>query len=93
VVVKSSAAPLRIVLAYTDYPGPTLVNNLNLIVTAPNGKVHAGNGAAGNVLDVVNNLEVVEVAAPAAGTWSVEVVASNVAKGPQDFALVYLGAV
>ena len=41
--VQSSTAPLRIVLAYSDYPGPNLVNNLNLIVTAPNGKKHVGN--------------------------------------------------
>src|SRR5581483_10416586 len=35
--VLSSAVPLRVTLAYSDFPGPTLINNLNLIVTAPNG--------------------------------------------------------
>jgi hypothetical protein len=31
--VKSAAIPLRVVMAYSDYPGSVLVNNLNLIKT------------------------------------------------------------
>jgi len=49
--VNSNAAPLRIALAYSDYPsfpncntvGPCLVNNLNLQVTSPTGAVYKGN--------------------------------------------------
>ena len=37
VTVKTAGAPLRIVLAYSDFPGANLVNNLNLVVTAPDG--------------------------------------------------------
>jgi hypothetical protein len=69
------------------------VNDLNLIVTAPDGSRTAGNqrrGAAGG-LDARNNAEVVHVAKPAAGRWNVEVVGSNVPEGPQDFALVAVG--
>jgi subtilisin family serine protease len=93
--VKSSRAPLRIVLAWSDPPGPTLVNNLNLIVTAPDGRKLAGNQAATRgspSLDTGNNVEVVHVARPAAGAWKVDVVGSNVARGPQDYALVAIGA-
>ena len=86
--VKSNQVPLRIVLAHSDYPGPRLVNNLNLIVTDPNGKRHVGNQRASGVmtLDATNNVEVIHVERPAAGTWTMEVVASNVPQGPQPFA-------
>ena len=47
--VKSDRAPLRVVLAYSDYPGDTLVNNLNLILIDPNGKRYVGNQAAASV--------------------------------------------
>ena len=91
--VTSSAAPLRIVLAYSDYPGASLVNNLNLIVTAPDGTVWVGNQAPGGAaLDTTNNVEVVHVAAPATGAWTVDVVGSNVPRGPQPYALIAKGA-
>ena len=35
--VHSSDTPLHVVLAYSDYPGATLVNNLNLFLEAPDG--------------------------------------------------------
>ena len=94
--VVSGAARLRVAMAYSDYPGPTLVNNLNLIVTTPDGrKVTASTeGSAGPslALDNRNNVEVVEVASPAGGTWRIDVVGANVPQGPQAFALVILGA-
>ena len=91
--VKSKAQPLRVALAYSDFPGPALVNDLNLIVTAPDGSKTAGNqrrGGAGT-LDARNNAELVHVAKPAAGKWTVEVVGSNVPEAPQEFALVAIG--
>jgi hypothetical protein len=86
--VRSNRAPLRIVLAYSDYPGPRLVNNLNLIVVDPSGKRHVGNQRASGVmtLEATNNVEVIHVGRPAAGTWTMEVVGSNVPQGPQPFA-------
>jgi hypothetical protein len=90
--VPAGKKTLRIALCYTDYPGPKLVNNLNLIVTDPSGKRYVGNqsGSSGSgtlTLDATNNTEVSEVPKAAAGTCTASVVASNVSKGPQDFAL------
>jgi subtilisin family serine protease len=89
-ITLSAKAPLRIVLAYSDFPGPALVNNLNLIVRAPNGARYAGNQAkAGSTtLDASNNVERIDVASAVSGKWSVEVIGANVPQGPQPFALV-----
>lgn len=90
--VESNAAPLRITLAYTDYPGRSLVNNLNLILRSPSGRIYAGNAQAGKLaLDNKNNLEVLQIKRPRPGTWQLQVSAANVPHGPQDFALVLLG--
>src|SRR6266540_1428857 len=91
--VKSNGRPLRIALAWSDPPGPTLVNNLNLIVTAPDGRKYVGNQRQGGppTLDGNNNAELVHIKKPAAGVWRVDVVGSNIARGPQDFALVSIG--
>ncbi|MEP7371814.1 MAG: S8 family serine peptidase [Chitinophagaceae bacterium] len=92
--IKSGAVPLRIALAYSDYPGSALVNNLNMILTAPDGKKYTGNQSAGSLtFDSINNAEVIHVNNPSVGNWRVDVVASNVPHGPQDFALVYKGHV
>ena len=94
--VLSANAPLRIVLAYSDYPGPALVNNLNLIVRAPDGRAYADNqrtGPGAIELDNRNNAEAVQIDQPATGEWRIEVVGANVPRGPQDFALVVLAAV
>jgi hypothetical protein len=91
--VKSNGRRLRVALAWSDPPGPTLVNNLNLIVTAPDGRTFVGNQRRNGppTLDRANNVELVHVERPAAGTWTVDVVGSNVARGPQDFAVVSIG--
>ena len=93
-MLKSGSAPLVVVLAYSDYPGKSLINNLNLIVRGPNGLVVAGNQPpnAGPTLDSNNNVEVVRLQTPQPGSYSIEVVAANIPKGPQTFALVYSGA-
>lgn len=93
ITVKTAGAPLRIALAYSDYPGAALVNNLNLVVTAPDGTRRVGNQPTGGplVFDTANNVEVVHVARAAAGAWTVEVVGSNVPQGPQRYALAATG--
>jgi serine protease AprX len=93
VEVKSDKRALRVALAYSDFPGPSLVNDLNLIVTAPDGRKFAGNQRRGSAptLDSTNNAELVHVSSPAAGTWRAEVVGSNVPSGPQEFALLVIG--
>lgn len=81
---------LRVALCYTDYPGDTLINNLNLIVTSPSGKHYTGNQPTSGgtlALDASNNTEVVMVRKAAKGSWTIDVIASNVSAGPQDFGL------
>ena len=86
---------MRLVLAYSDYPGPALVNNLNLILISPTGKRYVGNqtSATSLALDARNNVEVIQVARAGAGKWTIEVVGANVPQVRQDFALVGLGAI
>jgi hypothetical protein len=101
--VNTNAAPLRIVMAYSDYPAfpnanPALVNNLNLQVTAPNGSVYKGNVftvfSLGESLpnsgsfDTRNPIEGVIVNSPGIGEWTLRVEGANVPSGPQAFALV-----
>ena len=90
--IKSANIPFRVVMAYSDYPGPTLVNNLNLILVAPDGKRYVGNQTPGASLsmDVKNNVEVIHILNPVPGNWTLQVVGSNIPHGPQAFALVYL---
>jgi subtilisin family serine protease len=91
VKVPTASNTLRIALCYSDFPGSSLINNLNLIVTDPAGKRYVGNqpSSAGGTLtlDSTNNVEVVQVGQARKGSWTIDVVASNVSTGPQDFAL------
>jgi len=122
--------PLRVTLAWDDFPAdpaladdaPKLVNDLDLMLTDPNGNHHlpwqldqqikyadpdAECGTAATVTrefkpvpkpgtppparigrDHLNNVEVVDVAVPIAGTWVVTVTGFNVPQGPQEFSLV-----
>jgi hypothetical protein len=86
---------LRVCLAYTDAPARALQNNLNLIVQ----HVESGQRWTGNAklpdgiapLDTTNNVEKVLIANPPDGNYVVQIVASNLLKPPQDFALVVAG--
>lgn len=96
---------LKFVLAWSDFPAAlgaarALVNDLDLIVTAPDGTVYRGNNfgtfaqgqsVPGGTPDSRNVEEAVIVASPAAGEWTVRIVGSNVPVGPQPFALVVTG--
>jgi serine protease AprX len=90
--VPAGRKGLRIAMCYSDYPGESLINNLGLIVTDPDGKRYVGNQKSSSrsnlTLDISNNVEVVDVPKVKAGAWIIDVVASDVPKGPQDFALV-----
>lgn len=105
-VVVERSDPLVVVLVWTDAPGEEdadhpLVNDLDLVLTDPRGVVYRGNAFAGrwskpnpgNARDTDNNVEVVRVEEPAAGTWIAEITAVDIAGGaPQDFALAVRGA-
>jgi outer membrane protein assembly factor BamB/fibronectin type 3 domain-containing protein len=107
--VFSSGVPLKISLVWTDPPATAgssspLVNNLDLVVTAPDATVYRGNlftgswstGNPGPVADTANNVENVFVRTPMVGTWTLRVTSANTLVNPpnlpgQDFALVYSG--
>lgn len=91
--------PLKVTLVYSDYPAvpgnyPGLVNNLNLMVKDPNGKIYYGNAFAApydTALDSLNNVESVYIKEPLKGTYKITVLADDVREGAQDFSLVYSG--
>jgi subtilisin family serine protease len=99
--VTDPSAALRITLAWTDYPGsaghyPTLVNDLDLIVTSPSGQVYYGNCRVGQAdcgPDRANNVERVVIRQPERGVYRIRVRAFNAPRGRQDFALVYSGGI
>jgi serine protease AprX len=91
VVVAAGQAALRTTLVYTDPAGvpnvnPNRVNDLTLKVTSPSAVVYWGNngllagnwstpGGNANTIDTVEN---VFVQSPEPGTWTVEVLASEI---------------
>lgn len=84
-----------------------LINNLSLRVTSPSGQSYWGNHGLGNAVwstaggseDTINSIENVFVQNPAAGTWTVEVIASAIvmdnhvetAAVDADYGLVVVG--
>ena len=113
VAVADPAQPLRVTVAWTDPPGmvseedPVLVNDLDLVVVAPDGTRYLGNVFANGASvgdgqpDRLNNLENVWLPTPQAGTYRVEVRAANLpgdgvpgagSVTDQDFALVVANA-
>jgi hypothetical protein len=109
VLVGDSYAPLKITLAYTDVAAlpavvPSLVNDLDLEVLAPDGRIYRGNQfQAGESLadvanpDTINNVEGVLLSAPPPGEYVVRVrgprIVSDAVRATtgvvdQDFALV-----
>ncbi|KAB2953785.1 S8 family serine peptidase [Heliorestis acidaminivorans] len=106
--VYNSTEPLKITLAWTDPAAEagtstsnTLVNDLDLLVIAPDGQEFMGNHFLGsNDFDRLNNVEQVYIAEPQYGTYQIIVRASTVAEKAsqstqstgqvaQDYALVY----
>ncbi|MEO0174835.1 MAG: S8 family serine peptidase [candidate division WOR-3 bacterium] len=89
----------KVVLAWTDAPGSTLQNNLDLEVIAPDGTVYKGNKFSGGQsipnpsgpTDYVNNVEVVYVENAQRGYWTVNVkgiTLNNPKPGGQPYSLV-----
>ncbi|MEM4161079.1 MAG: S8 family serine peptidase, partial [Thermoplasmata archaeon] len=100
--VSSSSVPLRFTLVWTDYPGDAavakdIVNDLNLVVTAPDNTQYLGNvfsggqSTTGGSADNTNVEECVYFNTPQTGLYRVRITAANVPMGPQDFALVVTG--
>jgi hypothetical protein len=87
-----SGQGVYVTLAWTDPPAQTaasqmLVNDLDLFVDGPGGRIFANGGTTA---DRKNNVEAVRVEAPAAGAYVITVRAErvNAAFGAQPFALV-----
>lgn len=98
----AGGSPLKITLVWSDYASTeaasiNLVNDLDLVVTAPGGALYRGNvfsggwSQTGGSADRRNNVENVYVAVPVSGAWTVRVTGFNVPNGPQPFALVVDG--
>ncbi len=101
--VSDTSAPFKATLAWTDPPAEpgsakTLVNDLDLVVKTPDGRVYYGNHFLGaNAPDRTNNVEQVYLPSPAPGDYTVLVsgagIRQNTASGSaaaiQDFALVW----
>jgi hypothetical protein len=99
--VRDDSRPLKITLAWSDYPAtlpasPPLVNNLDLIVTSPDGRRFLGNHFEGGVSveggrpDGINNVEMVIRNQNLHGVWTITVfcAAANGGTGTQGYALV-----
>jgi serine protease AprX len=80
---------LKITLVWTDPPGDSLQNDLDLIVKTPDGhEVHGNVAPASSAFDRTNNIEQVIIApSAAAGTATITVRAFR-AVSPQSYALV-----
>ena len=71
---------------------PRLVNNLNLLVTAPDGTSYKGNvfsngfSTTGGAYDALNNVERVKVGSTQSGNWTIQV--SNSGGNSQNYAIV-----
>ncbi|MEW6426186.1 MAG: S8 family serine peptidase, partial [Bacillota bacterium] len=101
--VHARTEPFVATLAWTDPPAAagaakTLVNDLDLAVTAPDGKKYLGNDdLRQGAKDDRNNVERVVIPYPLPGIYTVEVKAARLTQGlrpgadapAQDFALVY----
>ena len=98
----AGGGPFKVSLVWSDFPSTesaaqNLVNDLDLIVTAPSSTVYQGNvfsggwSQSGGALDRINNVENVYVQSAEAGAWTVEVSGFNVPNGPQPYALVIDG--
>ncbi|WP_060666408.1 S8 family serine peptidase [Bacillus sp. CHD6a] len=91
----TAGKPLKISLVWSDAPASTsasitLVNDLDLVITAPNGTQYVGNDFTApynNNWDGRNNVENVFINAPQSGTYTIEIQAYNVPQGPQAFSL------
>ena len=84
---------IRVCLAYTDVPARAIQNNLNLMMDfVSTGKKWLGNEGSkvpyDRFPDKTNNIEIIRIDKASAGDYTIKVVAANLLKSPQDFALV-----
>lgn len=103
-VVPAATAQIKILLYWNDpaasiSAASSLVNNLDLTVTTPDGTVHYPlvldpaaanvNNAAVEGIDNRNNIEQIVINNPPAGNCTITVKGTGIAQGPQDYVVVY----
>lgn len=88
-----SGTPFKAALVWTDPPGPSLVNHLDLQVIDPTGAMQHGNDPLHpGAPDLVNNVQAVSMAQPLDGIYTISVSAGHLGLGPkQGYALVVTG--
>ncbi|MEO0206869.1 MAG: S8 family serine peptidase, partial [candidate division WOR-3 bacterium] len=103
--ITSSTIPLRIAVAWTDTAAaananPTLVNDLNVTLTAPGGTYYRGNQytsgqstANPSTWDNRNVEECFRINSPATGTWKLTIAGQTVPNAPMGFAYAITGGV
>ena len=102
VVVPAGARRLKVLITWADYPAAvnaavTLVNDLDLTVTAPPSTVHLPlvlnplnvTDTAREAADHTNNIEQVVIDNPVAGTYNINVNGFAIPQGPQTYFLTY----
>lgn len=98
--VQEPGTPIKVTIAWDDPPGtpnvmPALVNDLDLLVTGPDGTFYPWTldpenpaaPAVRNQPDRLNNIEQVVIDAASPGLWTIQVIGYNVPEGPQMFSL------
>jgi hypothetical protein len=104
VEVTNTSEPLKFVLVWSDTSAtslpvdPTLINDLDLIITAPNSNKYKGNvfsggySGTGGTADRVNNVEVVWLPTPTqSGIYTITVKGFNCPNGLIPFAVSAVG--
>jgi len=102
--VSSSEIPLSVTLVWTDYPAfPSsthiLINDLDLELTSPSGKVYKGNviengeSLEGGEFDNKNNVERIILESPEEGYYELKVKGKSIPMPPQGFSIVLTGSI
>lgn len=90
---------LKLTLAWTDYPGSALQNDLNLLLEGPDGKQYKGNVFSDGLSDTGgeyddNNVSE-QVLIPSSrlkeGEYTVKVIGETISNGPQRYSLIATG--
>src|SRR5262249_5307646 len=90
VTLTALAHLVKVTLVWTDPPGETLQNDLDLIVKTAKGTVRHGNmGSNTKKFDRRNNVEQVVMTTVLPGKFTITVRAFRAAISPQPFALVF----
>jgi hypothetical protein len=88
-VTVAEGQTLKVTLVWSDPPGATLQNDLDLIVKAADGSERHGNQGTGSEFDRVNNVEQIVWQNIPAGAATIVVKAFRITTGPQPYAYAW----